>query len=321
MTGKTYQLNYVNMKIRLNIKRVLTMVKRGEISGRMDTNFKFQMEEDIIYWRNVLKRIVAVVKKLSSRGLAFRVEACHNLNENWNAIIKALNTIKEDATEKPVTRNEAAGLQRKLHQLEAAFMAVFWSSLLERFHITSQKLQNVYIDIQTVVELYTGHISSIRDLFDMYKETAKEKSEIEDYKFDTRRKRKRKLPSDETREVEVEMCGRDKFKVDTFLTILDLVCSELKCRSNAYQEIYGRFQFLSNITNSSTSDITVHAKQLQLCYQGDLEESFVNECLDFRSYMEGVKIPENEKKSILRYCSLLRNLNINSVYPNIDIAF
>ncbi|CAM2104914.1 unnamed protein product [Caretta caretta] len=74
---------------------VLTMVKRGEISGRTDMNLKFQMEEDIIYWRNVLKRIVAVVKKLSSRGLAFK-----------------------------------------------------------------------------------GYINSIRDLFDMYEETAKEKSEI-----------------------------------------------------------------------------------------------------------------------------------------------
>ncbi|XP_029766515.1 zinc finger MYM-type protein 1-like [Terrapene carolina triunguis] len=262
------------------------------------------------------------IKRLSETRWSSRVEACHNLSENWNAIIKALNTIKEDATEKPVTHNEAAGLQRKLDRLEAAFMAVFWSSLLERFHITSQKLQNVYIDIQTVVELYNsliGYINSIQDLFDMYEEKAKEKSEIEDYDFDTKRKRKRKLQAEETREVEVEMCGRDKFKVDTFL--LDLVCSELKRRSNAYQEIYGSFQFLSNITNTSTADITVHAKKLRLCYQGDLEESFVNECLHFRSYLEGVEIPENEKKSIIRYCSLLRNRNIHSVYPNLDIAF
>ncbi|CAM2114491.1 unnamed protein product [Caretta caretta] len=221
----------------------LTMVKRDEISGRIDTNLKFQMADDIIYWRNVLKRIVAMVKKLSSRGLAFRVV------ELYNSLI--------------------------------------------------------------------GYINSIRDSFDMYEGTAKEKSETEDYEFDARRKRKRKLQSDETREVEVEMCDRDKFKVDTFLTILDLVCSTLKRRSNAYQETYGRFHFLSNITNTSTTEITVHAKKLQLCYQGDLEESFVNECPHFRSDLEGVEIPENEKKSILRYCSLLRNQNIHSVYPNI----
>lgn len=51
---------------------VLKMIKRCEISGRIDAHLKIQMEEDIVYWRNVLTRILAVVKKLSSRGLPFR---------------------------------------------------------------------------------------------------------------------------------------------------------------------------------------------------------------------------------------------------------
>lgn len=48
------------------------MIKRGEISGRIDVNLKIQMEEEIVYWRNVLMRVLAVVKKLYSRGLPFR---------------------------------------------------------------------------------------------------------------------------------------------------------------------------------------------------------------------------------------------------------
>lgn len=84
----------------------------------------------------------------------------------------------------------------------------------------------------------TGYINSLRNLFDMYEEKVKEKSDVKDYEFDTRRKRKRKLSSDEIPKIEVEICAREQFKRDTFLVIIDRISSELKRRSNAYEDIF-----------------------------------------------------------------------------------
>lgn len=51
---------------------VLAYKKRGEESGRIDQELLVQAKEQVKYWKNVLQRVVAVIKKLASRGLAFR---------------------------------------------------------------------------------------------------------------------------------------------------------------------------------------------------------------------------------------------------------
>lgn len=53
---------------------ILTMRNRRLISERIDTNIITELEKETNYWRNVLKRVVTVVKALSSRGLALRGE-------------------------------------------------------------------------------------------------------------------------------------------------------------------------------------------------------------------------------------------------------
>lgn len=62
------------MKIPMNIiMRCRTeFSNQSRIGGRVDTELQKQIEEEIDYWRSVLHRVVAVVKKLSSHGLAFR---------------------------------------------------------------------------------------------------------------------------------------------------------------------------------------------------------------------------------------------------------
>jgi len=51
---------------------IIKMKDRGNTLGRIDNNVVRQIETQRTYWVNVLKRVVAVVKRLSSRGLAFR---------------------------------------------------------------------------------------------------------------------------------------------------------------------------------------------------------------------------------------------------------
>lgn len=51
---------------------VIKMKLRGNKLGRIDSQIILQVETEIKYWKEVLTRIIAVVKSLSSRGLSFR---------------------------------------------------------------------------------------------------------------------------------------------------------------------------------------------------------------------------------------------------------
>ncbi|XP_050065250.1 zinc finger MYM-type protein 1-like [Aphis gossypii] len=56
---------------------VIKMKERGEVLNLIDQKLKYQVETEISYWKNVLTRVVAVVKSLSSRGLSFRGDDDH----------------------------------------------------------------------------------------------------------------------------------------------------------------------------------------------------------------------------------------------------
>lgn len=51
---------------------IMVMVHRKNINKHIDLQFRTQHKIEVDYWRNVLKRVVAVVKALSMRGLPFR---------------------------------------------------------------------------------------------------------------------------------------------------------------------------------------------------------------------------------------------------------
>nr|XP_047137418.1 zinc finger MYM-type protein 1-like [Hydra vulgaris] len=53
---------------------VMNMKERKEVLNRVDQKLKYQVETEINYWKNVLTRVVAVVKSLSSRGMSFRAQ-------------------------------------------------------------------------------------------------------------------------------------------------------------------------------------------------------------------------------------------------------
>ncbi|KAK9873041.1 hypothetical protein WA026_020777 [Henosepilachna vigintioctopunctata] len=64
------------------------------------------------------------------RGLArwsAREDASKSLRDSWHAVIQALKSIKDDCTEKPVTRQEAAGILSNLEKLKTAVMVVAWN--------------------------------------------------------------------------------------------------------------------------------------------------------------------------------------------------
>ena len=112
--------------------------------------------------------------------------------------------------------------------------------MLSSFNAVSQRLQKVDCSIADVIDDYRGLIKVVNDSrneFEIFETSALKISKVQEYKTTISRRRKRKLRADETRDGEVQLSGRDHFRVNTFNVILDNLDSELRKRCLTYEKI------------------------------------------------------------------------------------
>lgn len=93
------------------------------------------------YRWNILKELlrgesVPVLKSLSGTRWSARADATKTLVKGYRQISEALLKIEQDQNERSETRCEAAGMLRKMQQLEYGILAYFWCTLLNRFNDT-----------------------------------------------------------------------------------------------------------------------------------------------------------------------------------------
>lgn len=55
-----------------HMRSILSLKERGKLLQRIDDRLTMQLDREIQYWRQILHRVVSVVKKLSARGSPFR---------------------------------------------------------------------------------------------------------------------------------------------------------------------------------------------------------------------------------------------------------
>ncbi|XP_060845353.1 zinc finger MYM-type protein 1-like [Rhopalosiphum padi] len=68
---------------------IINLKHRGNVSERIDYSLIKQLDTEIEYWRNVLKRVVETIKSLASRGLPFRGhDSCFGSVHNADHIVR-----------------------------------------------------------------------------------------------------------------------------------------------------------------------------------------------------------------------------------------
>ena len=72
-----------------------TLLARKNVGGRVDKSLVFRTEEEIQYWHEVLRHIVAVVRSLSPRGLPFRGSQERFGSRNSGNYVMALELLAE----------------------------------------------------------------------------------------------------------------------------------------------------------------------------------------------------------------------------------
>jgi hypothetical protein len=265
-------------------------------------------------------------KTLSDTRWSARTDAVKAVFAHYMEIQTALNEISSDDKQNLETRVQAEALVSNMSKIEIALMTVIWHAILERFNATSMYKSLVDFTV------------SLRETFDDVEATAKRFVTHTEYKQDTSRKRKRKQffgvndgngisPTDT-----VQLTAREQFRISSFNVILDSLTVELRKRLEAYSKLHTLFGFLTEFRSMNDEDVKACASNLVKTYPNDIDESFVDEFLQFTSIAaEAVPLPRDStddhtvassSADTLRFSELLTDRQglLLSAFPNVGIV-
>lgn len=100
-------------------------------------------------------------------------------------------------------------------------------------------------------------------MFPLYEQKAKKRCNIDYETTCNKRQRKRKPQYDESKEQEVILDGKDKFRVETFYAVLDQLKSALDKRKTAYDLVANNFSVFSDLSTQPADIIMERADKLQ----------------------------------------------------------
>lgn len=268
-----------------------------------------------------------VLKSLSQTRWSARADAVCALHEGHEQIIEALTYIAEDTEQPRETRHEALSLCKKMENMEFIFLTEIWSSILRRIDKTSSSLQKETITMDIANKLLTSlcdYIINLRDKFDDFESSAKQKKPDYDYKDLSHRIRARssRLAFFDGPASSVQLSGREKFKVEIFLPIIDTLNVHLKQRSTSYKEIHQRFGLFSCLRTISLEELRKSCNEFAEIYYEDVSgKELEMECLHLTEYLKSVQFGENDESgTISDIYNLLKENKIEDTFPNVEIA-
>ncbi|KAL1447997.1 hypothetical protein WDU94_012375 [Cyamophila willieti] len=274
-------------------------------------------------WALLQEKCKNKIQNLSKTRWSARHDACRVVSDNFQGIVDSLDEIANSISEKPATRNGARALKEKMSSLETTFMSIMWSKILERFDKVNHKLQYETMEISKVINYYESlcdYIQELRNNFHELENLAKSKCERE-YSADSRRKRK--IPTQFVEYGEsnsaVTFTGSENFRVSTFNVILDTLLSELKRRVDKYSDFHNMVGFFEILRTLEPSEISKKASAFYKKYSGDIEPTFVEECVHLKPFLVQNTKTE-ELMTLTNINKLLRQFDAVDIYPNIAVA-
>lgn len=265
-----------------------------------------------------------VVKNLSDTRWSARTDSTEAFVESYEEIKVALTTLHEDPTQSADSKIEAQSLLKKVRKLETSLLAMLWRDILHRFNAVSKTLQTENLQMDVAVNLLESLCKFVKDLrqkFDVYESKAKKFSEISDYSdaFVRGKKRSTQCAPYEGSGEDVRLHGSNKFRVETFLPIIDTLTSELERRTQVYHGINNRFGFFTKLSSLQDDQIENHCEALCDTYKSDLNRLDLKlECVHLKHYLQAASI--GDSTSILSIYSILISYELISSFPNVEIA-
>ncbi|CAM5080892.1 unnamed protein product [Natator depressus] len=121
--------------------------------------------------RDSLPKGCPVPKLLSGTRWSANAEAVNAVVLGYPIILEALESIKDDESQKSATKKDAKILSDAMHTLETGILCEVWNDLLQPFSRCSLRLQSTQIDLSTAVNLIRSLgtvLPQMQDSFDEY---------------------------------------------------------------------------------------------------------------------------------------------------------
>lgn len=236
-----------------------------------------------------------VVKNLSDTRWSARADAVFALNNGYKPIKTALETLITAENESEETKTRATGLKKNMERLETVFLTIFWNDVLMRLNKTNKMLQKTTLTLSVAVKMLkslTLYISEKRNKFDWYEKRANEIAPNSVYKDINKRIKKRStrltyFDNTDTPDPDVILEGSEKFKIETFLPVIDTLLNNLTKRSKAYENIFEIFGFLEILTDVNEQTLTNSCTHFASIYNKDVNETeLISECFHLRAYLK-----------------------------------
>eukprot|EP00731_Ephydatia_muelleri_P011481 Em0006g375a len=263
-----------------------------------------------------------VLKRATGTRWCARADATKALYNGYSSFQKALTVMASDAKQKPETIHEAKCLLKDLSKKETAVMSVFWAVILERINAVSKSLQNETIELKVAINLLKSlseFLKSQRDLFDEYEEKASRIVDETQYSDELNRVRKRKRHDDDSGAEEVVLLGKDKFRIETYLPILDSLSAELNRRVQAYDKIELLFGFLVEFPSKSDDELRLATETFRENYPDDVDIDFQEEMVHFKYFAAQLEDRGDTIPASQSYELISENM-VQSTFPNVLTA-
>lgn len=99
---------------------------------------------------------------------------------------------------------------------------------------------------------------------------------------------------------------------------MDKIRDQLENKYELYRDIFQKFTALLRFGELDETDLREEAEVLRNYFPDDLESSFANELIHFKLYCINKSIEKDSPSKLLQH---VRNHDLTSVFPNIDISY
>ena len=263
------------------------------------------------------------IKPLSDTRWEARHDALHALRKGYQAVLQVLKAMCDDNDEKYQTKETARGFVSSMEKLETGILLEVWSCIMERFHQTSQAVQDSKITLNRATNFLQGlhdFIQFLRPQFQKFERRGQILSGCHHYTEEISRKKRRKVRLDSEDESEdTSLDPSSRFEVDSYFPIIDQILSSMKIRIEAYDRLQRKFSFLMELNTMSDRKIEASAKMLLQYYADDLEESLPEEMIHFSTL-----IKQHHFNSECKEIQMFRFINENEfmhAFPDVCVVF
>lgn len=112
-----------------------------------------------------------------------------------------------------------------------------------------------------------------------------------------------------------QLNGREKFKVETFFPIIDMLSVHLRQRLSSYKNISKRFDFFFRLKTLNSEELRQSCKEFAEFYYQDVnEEELEMECLHLIEYLKIIHSENEGTDSILKIYQLLKENKIEDTF-------